>query len=168
MIKIILRNIVRFVFLVLFQVWVLNNIQFNGYVNPYMYILFIILLPFKTPSWLILILASLLGLSIDMFSDTLGMHMSASILMAFIRPFVLQAISPRDGFEVGTFPRIYYYGFVWFFKYTILLVFIHHLFLFSVEVFKFYNYYLVLWRTAISTVFTTLLIILSQYIVFRK
>lgn len=168
MIKIPLRNVLRFVILVLFQVWVLNNIQFSGYINPFMYILFILLLPFETPPWLVLFLAFGIGLSVDMFSDTLGMHASASVFMAFLRPFILQAISPRDGFEIGTFPRIYYYGLSWFLKYTIILVFAHHLFLFSIEVFKFHNYHLVLWRTILSTVFTTVLIILSQYVVFRK
>lgn len=168
MIKILLRNVIRFVVLVLFQVWVLNNIQFSGYINPYLYVLFLLLLPFETPSWLVLVLAFALGLSVDMFSDTLGMHASASLLMAFMRPYILQAISPRDGFEIGTFPRIYYYGFVWFLKYAFILVFMHHLFLFSVEVFKLYNFHLVLWRTVLSTIFSTFLIVLSQYVVFRK
>ena len=45
------RNIIRFVFLVLLQVLILNNIQFSGYINPYFYIYFILLLPFDTPRW---------------------------------------------------------------------------------------------------------------------
>lgn len=168
MIKILLRNILRFILLVLFQVWVLNNIQFSGYINPFMYILFLLLLPFETPSWLVLLLGFGLGLSIDMFSDTLGMHASAAVFVAFLRPFILQAISPRDGFEIGTFPRIYYYGLTWFLKYTLILVFAHHLFLFSIEVFNFHNYHMVLWRTVLSTIFTSILIVISQYVVFRK
>ncbi len=168
MIKIIGRNILRFIFLILLQVWVLNNIQFSGFVNPYMYVLFILLLPFETPKSLMLVLAFLMGISIDMFTDTLGMHASALVMTAFLRPFILKAISPRDGFEIGSFPRVYYYGFVWFMKYTLILVLIHHLFLFSIEVFNFQNYYLVLWRTVLSTLLSTVLIVLSQYIIFRK
>lgn len=168
MIKIIFRNIIRFIVLILLQVWVLNNIQLNGYINPYMYVLFILLLPFETPKWLILILAFSLGLVVDMFSNTPGIHASASVFMAFFRPFVLQSISPRDGFETGTFPRVHYYGIKWFFKYTLLLVFLHHLFLFTVEVFNFYNFHLTLWRTVLSTLFSTLLILISQLIIFRK
>ncbi|MBI9066120.1 MAG: rod shape-determining protein MreD [Salinivirgaceae bacterium] len=168
MIKIIPRNLFRFVVLVLLQVWVLNNIQFSGFVNPYLYILFILLLPFETPGWLVLILSFFLGLSVDMFTDTLGMHASASVFMGFIRPYVLQSIAPRDGYEAGTFPRIFYYGLIWFLKYAIILIFIHHLFLFTIEVFKFGSYYLVLWRTFLSTIFTTVFVILSQYLIFRK
>ncbi len=168
MIRIWLRNIIRFAILVLLQVLVLNNIQFNGYINPYIYILFILLMPFETPKWLMLIVSFFLGLTIDIFCNTPGIHSSASVFMAFLRPFVLQSIAPRDGFEVGTFPRVYYYGIKWFFKYTILLVFLHHLFLFAVEVFNFHHFYLVLWRTLVSTIFSTILILLSQLIIFRK
>ncbi len=168
MIKVLPRNIFRFVFLVLLQVMVLNNIQFSGYINPYMYVLFILLLPFETPKWLVLVLSFILGLSVDMFCDTLGIHASASVFMAFLRPFVLRAISPRDGFETGTYPRVSFYGVVWFLKYSLLLVFSHHLFLFVIEVFKFDNLHLILWRTALSTIFTVFLIIISQFVMFRK
>jgi rod shape-determining protein MreD len=168
MIKFIPRNIFRFIFLILIQVWVLNNIQFSGYINPYMYILFILLLPFETPGWIVILSSFFLGLSVDMFTDTLGMHASASVLIGFLRKHILQSISPRDGYEPGTLPRIYYYGFAWFFKYSLILIVIHHLFLFSVEVFSFHAYYYVLLRTVLSSMFTLLFIILSQYIIFRK
>lgn len=67
-----LQNIIRFVLLVLAQVLILNNIQFLGYINPYIYILFIFSLPYRTPQWLILSLAFILGLTIDIFSKTWG------------------------------------------------------------------------------------------------
>lgn len=168
MIKIIGRNIIRFIFLLLLQVWVLNNVQFSGYINPYMYVIFILLLPFETPKALVLILGFLLGLSIDMFTDTLGMHTAALVFTAFLRPYVLQVISPRDGYEPSSFPRVYYYGFFWFFKYTLILVFAHHLFLFTIEVFNFENFHLVLLRLLLSTLLSTTLIVLSQYVIFRK
>lgn len=168
MIKVLPRNIIRFIFLILLQVWVLNNIQFSGFINPYLYVLFILLLPFETPGWLVLILSFFLGVTVDMFTDTIGMHASASVFMGFLRSFVLQSISPRDGYESGTYPRIYYYGFIWFLKYSLLLVFLHHLFLFSIEVFNFKTFHLVLLRTILSTIFSSVLILLSQYLIFRK
>jgi rod shape-determining protein MreD len=157
-----------FVILVLLQVWVLNNIQISGFVNPYLYILFILLLPFQTPNWFILILSFFLGLVIDMFSDTLGMHTSATVFLGFMRPIVLQAITSRDTYEPGTAPSMHLFGLAWFVKYSLILVFSHHLFLFIVEAYSFSAFYLILWRTLVSTFFTTLLIVLSQYIIFRK
>ena len=168
MIKLVPRYLVYFIVLVLIQVLILNHIQFSGYVNPYMYVLFILLLPFETPGWLLLIIAFSLGLTIDMFSDTLGVHASATVFMAFLRPYVLSGISSRDTYEINTLPRISYYGFNWFLKYTVILVFAHHLFLFFIENFKFDNFFLVLMRVVLSAIFSTVLIVLSQYLFFRK
>jgi len=168
MIKILSRNIVRFIFLVVLQIFIFNNIQFNGYINPYFYILFIILLPFETPGWLLLILSFLLGFSIDVFSQTLGIHASACVFMAFFRPAILRMLIPRDEYEIGTYPRIYYYGFSWFLKYTIALVFIHHLFLFYIEIFTFSDFFLTLLRVILSSIFSISLIVLSQYFIYKK
>ncbi len=93
------KNIIRFVVLVLLQVAVFNNIQLSGFLNPYVYILFILLLPFETPSWLLLILSFLIGFCIDIFSNTIGLHASACVFMGYMRPFVLNLISVRDNYE---------------------------------------------------------------------
>ena len=94
MIKILSRNIIRFLFLVFIQVLVFNNIQVSGLINPYIYVIFILLLPFETPKWAILGLAFLLGISVDLFTNTPGMHSTATVLMAFLRPYVLSIIAP--------------------------------------------------------------------------
>ena len=110
------RYIFNFIFLILIQVTVLNNIQFSGYVNPYLYILFIITLPFETPGWLLLVLGFLTGVTIDIFSNTLGMHASATVFMAYLRPFILRAFAPRDEYQPGSLPLMHHYGFSWFFR----------------------------------------------------
>ncbi len=168
MIKVLPRNIIRFFILVLAQVLVFNNIEISGYINPYVYILFIILLPFETPQWLALILGFLLGFSIDIFSETLGMHTAATVFMAFIRPYVLSYFAPRDGYESGSFPRIFYYGLPWFVKYATLLVLAHHMVLFFLEMFSFTDFFTTFFRIIVSTVFSSLLIVVSQYFIFRK
>jgi rod shape-determining protein MreD len=168
MIKLLNRNIIRFVVLVLLQVLVLNNIQISGFIIPYIYVLFILLLPFETPGWLLLLGGFALGLSIDMFANTLGMHTAATVFMAFLRPYVLRMIAPRDDYETGSYPRIYYYGFEWFLKYTLILVFAHHFILFYIEVFRFSEFFSTLLRVLLSSLLSVILIILSQYFIFRK
>jgi hypothetical protein len=126
------------------------------------------LLPFETPRWLLLLSGFLLGLSVDIFSNTLGLHASASVFMAFMRPYVLRVISPRDGYETGTFPRIFYYGLTWFLNYTIILVVMHHLFLFYFEVFRLSEFFRTLLRVVLSASFSVAFIVLSQYIIYRK
>lgn len=166
--KVISKNLLRFVLLIFIQVAILNNIQLSGFLNPYLYILFILLLPFETPNWLLLVLSFILGLSIDVFSNTIGMHASACVFMAFLRPYILNYLSVRDEYEIGTTPEIHHYGFAWFLKYTMLLVLAHHGFLFFVEMFSFTNFSETIVRIIFSSFFTVILIIISQFLVFKK
>ncbi len=162
------RNILRILILVLFQVFVLNNIQFSGFVNPYMYILFILLLPFETPGWLLLSLGFVLGLSIDLFANTPGLHASATVFMAFLRPMILDYFAPRDGYVPGTFPRVFYYGFGWFFQYAAILVLAHHFFLFYLEIFRLSDFFITFRRVIFSSIFTLFLVMISQYFIYRR
>jgi rod shape-determining protein MreD len=168
MINVIPQNIIRFFILVLIQVFVLNNIELGGYINPYVYVLFLILLPFETPAWLTLLLGFILGFSIDIFSETLGMHTAASVFIAYIRPYVLSFFAPREGYESGSSPRIFYYGLPWFVKYATIMVLAHHLILFYLEMFSFHDFFATFLKVLLSTLFTSFLIIVSQYFVFRK
>jgi rod shape-determining protein MreD len=163
-----IQVIFRFIVLVALQVGILNHIQFGGFVNPYLYILFVITLPFDTPGWLLLVLSFILGISIDTFCDSPGIHTSATVFAGFIRPYVLKSILPREGFESGASPGIKTFGFYWFLQYVLVIVIAHHLFLFVVEVFKFGSFHLILWRTFLSVIFSTILILISQYVILRK
>ena len=168
MIKVLPRNIVRFIVLILAQILIFNNIQFSGYLVPYIYVLFILLMPFETPKWMLLVSALLLGLSIDIFSDTLGMHSIATVFMAFLRPYVLNIIAPREGYEPGTFPRVSYYGLAWFIRYASILILAHHFVLFYIEIFRFGNFFITFFRVVLSTIFSTGFIVISQYFVYRR
>ncbi|MCJ7449790.1 MAG: rod shape-determining protein MreD [Bacteroidales bacterium] len=155
-----------FILLILFQVLLFNNIQFSGYVNPYVYIMFILLLPIELPAWLLLILSFITGLIIDFFSGSLGMHTASSVLAGFVRPYVLQILSPRDGYEPGSEPSIIIYGFRWFLIYTIIIVLIHHTALFFLEVFRFTEFFRTLLRVLLSSLFSVTFILFIDY--FRK
>jgi hypothetical protein len=162
------RNIFRFIVLILVQILIFNNIELGGYINPYVYVLFILLLPFETPAWITLSAGFLLGLIIDIFSETLGMHAAATVFISFIRPYTLAYFAPRDGYEPGSYPRVFYYGLPWFIKYAFIMVLAHHLLLFYVEMFKFQDFFATFLRVILSTFFTTTLIVVSQFFVFRK
>lgn len=163
-----LKTILRFIILVLLQVLVFNNIHFRGYVNPYIYIMFILMLPFEIPSWLLLISAFGIGISIDLFSDTMGMHAAASVFMAFCRPAVLRMVSSTKDYELGLNPSIKDLGFNWFLNYSLILILLHHLFYFYLEVFTFHEFFYTFWRVIFSSFFTLLFIIISQYLFYKK
>ncbi len=155
-----------FIVLVLVQVLVLNQVQFSGFVNPYIYVLFILLLPLSTPRYLVLILAFLLGLSIDIFSNSLGIHAAASVFIAYLRPLVIRIISNREE-DRNDYPGLLQNKFSWFLSYVSILVFLHHLILFYLEVFTLSNFGSTLYRVILSTVFSIFVIVLSQFLVFR-
>jgi rod shape-determining protein MreD len=168
-INLILKSFGAFIFLILLQVLLLNNIHISALkLTPYLYILFILILPFETPKWLLLVSAFCLGLTIDIFTNSLGSHASASVITAFLRPLVLQSLAPRDGFETGTKPAIYYHGLVWFAKYATLLIFVHHFMFHMVEQFTFVDFYMTFLKIIINTIISALFVILSQYFILRK
>lgn len=154
-------------FLVFFQILILQNIQMGGYINPYMYVLFILLLPLETEKSLVLGLAFVLGLSIDIFTSSMGLHAIACVAMAYSRFYVLKLISPRDGYEVGMKPNVHDLGWTWFLIYASILIIIHHFVLFNVEVFRLGEFFFTFFRTLVSGVFTLLLIIIAQFITYR-
>jgi rod shape-determining protein MreD len=155
-----------FVVLVLVQVLFLNQVQFSGFVNPYIYILFVLLLPINAPKYVMLISAFLLGLSVDVFSNTLGVHAFASVFIAYLRPLIIRLITNREE-DMADHPGLIQNGFMWFLKYTVLMVFIHHTVLFYIEVFSFSNFLGTLYRVLLSSLFSVFVIVLSQFIVFR-
>ena len=151
-----------FILLVIFQGLILNNVEFGGYVVPFLYVIFILALPFETPSWLVLILGFVLGIAIDSFSSTMGMHTSATVVMAFCRAYLLKLVAPRGGYEFNAKPSIQDMGLTWYLLYAFILVFLHHLFLFYVESFKITQFFYTFGRAVASTVFTLLLILTVQ------
>lgn len=164
----IIRNIIRFFVLVLVQVLVVQNIELGRFINPHIYVLFILMLPFETPKWLLLVASFFLGITIDLFYDTSGMHAAACVLMGYIRPGVLKLFSPRDGYEFGTQPSIQYLGIPWFLSYAGILVLLHHLVLFYIEIFRFSEFFSTFFRVIVSSIFTLLLVVISQYLFQRK
>lgn len=164
---IVLRFIILFVFLVLVQVLILNNVQLGGYINPYVYLVFILLLPVDVAGWLLLGSSFALGLTIDMFLDSMGMHAAASVLLAFCRPAIVRLITIRSDFEPGTIPTISNRGLNWIMTYSFLLILIHHFALFFLEIFRFAEFWSTLYRIILSTLFTFVFVVLGYFIIGR-
>lgn len=164
----IIRIVLRFLALVGAQVLVLNNIELRGYINPYLYVMFILMLPVRLPKSVLLIVALLTGLVIDMFQNTMGMHAAASLFMGYLRPGWLRILAPRDGYETDAVPSVKRYGFQWFLLYASILVLAHHFLLFYLEVFRFSEFFSTLLRVLLSSLVTLLLVMLCQYLFTRQ
>ena len=160
----IISNFGLFIVLITIQVVVLNHIQWNGYVNPYVYVLFILLLPVEIPNWLLLVIAFFTGLTIDMFGNSEGFHAAATVFMAFARPGVLRLIAPRDGYEAETRLTPQVMGFTWFLTYVSIMVLLHHVFFFYVEIFRFSEFFITFFKAIINTIISVALIVIGEYL----
>jgi len=162
--RLVLTNISRFILLVLIQVLIMNKVHFWGFLNPYVYSLFILLLPFETPGWLLLLLSFILGLTVDLFSGTLGLHAASSVFAGFMRPVIIKLVGEKPEYDITTQPKLQQMGLKWFAAYSLLMVIAHQLFLNILDVFSFNEFWQTLARIVASTMFTFLFILLFEYI----
>lgn len=159
-------HIVRFVVLVLVQVLVLNHINFLGYINPYIYILFILLYPINNTRMTIVFLGFLLGLCVDLFLDSGGVHAAACVTIAYARPLFLKFAFGMS-YEHQTV-KIANSEFGQRLTYFSLITLVHHFILFSLEVFNMSQILLILKKSLFSSIFTILLCILITILFSRK
>ena len=164
--SVITANTIRFIALLLIQVLILSYINFLGYINPYIYVLFVVLFPVKNNRQVFLLLSFLLGLIIDMFLDSGGIHAAATVTIAFIRPAVLKfCFGAVYEHQTIKFNNVEFGSKL---TYITILTVIHHLILFFLEVFSFSKIILVLQKTLFSSIFTIILCVLVTIIFSRK
>ena len=156
-------NIFRFIILLAIQIIVFNNINLFGFISPFPYVLFIILYPVNGNKSGLLIASFFLGLILDMFSNSGGIHTSASLALAYFRPAIFkfafgvsyeyQTIKLNDTLTPERF------------SFILVSVLIHHLTLFILEAFQFSLFWDILIRTLLSSVLTIAICIIIIYLI---
>ncbi|MEZ4923198.1 MAG: hypothetical protein R2780_08525 [Crocinitomicaceae bacterium] len=162
-----IKYILVFILVVLIQGLVVNSIQLNEYINPMVYPIMIMMLPFEMSAILTMFVALLLGISVDAFSNTFGLHASAALFIGYLRPTIMKYIQPKEGYDISLLPIIQDMGFVWFMIYGSVIVLLHHLWFFTFEILRFDLILLILGKTIMSYLFSLALIILFQYIFYK-
>lgn len=157
-------NSIRFVLFVLIQVLILNNLEIGFGLYIMIYPLFIIMLPFHMRPVSLMLLSFLLGLVVDSFSNTYGLHASSAVLMAFFRPSIYKWLSPREGYENIESANVYSMGGKWFLVGYGSLLLIHHGWFFTIESFKFNEIGWILLKLIISVPASFLMSLLIQFI----
>lgn len=156
------RNIIRFIIIALIQVLILRRVTPTGFLFPYMslfiYPILFLLLPYKTPKILLLFIGLFLGLFLDSFYDTPGVHAAACVATAFIRPIVLEKLTPRGGYNLNNNLVPANYGQQWFLMYASILVATHLALYFSFLLFSPIYILQILLRTVASFLFSMLFI----------
>ena len=164
------KNIIRFSLFILVQVFVLDKIHLHQMVTPYLYFLFIIWLPFRLGRTQQMLVAFVLGFVMDSFRHHPGFHTAACVLIAYIRPFLVNLLIPQEGADNnyeepsfkslgGTLPYMIFIG---------VLTFIHHAWLFLLEAWQFGNIWYFLVKTLLSTAVSLFLIIITEMLFSRQ
>ncbi len=166
----IVKNIVRFCVLILFQVYVLDKIRLHQMVTPYIYFIFILWLPFKINRTVLMLLSFILGMTLDSFRHHPGFHAAACVLMAYVRPFIINLMIPQEGAETnyeepsfrsmgGMLPYLIYAG---------LLIMLHNSWLFLLEAWQFADVWYFFLKTLLSTAIGLMLVLITELLFSRN
>ncbi len=162
-----LSYIAKFIGIVLLQLLLINNIELSSYINPYVYVVFILLLPVNTKPWQVVLISFFTGAVIDAFSSTPGLHIAACNVMGYMRIHYLKATTTKEDMEGRIVPSLSQKGIVWFSVYGFIMILLHHTLLFFLEIYGFHEFFATLSRAVLSTLVTLLLIIVGQLLFFR-
>ena len=164
------KNIIRFFLFIMVQVYILNQIPpLHQLVTPYLYFLFILWLPFRMGRRTLMILAFALGFVLDSFTKTYGLHSGPCVLIAYLRPFLINMLITRDGAELNyNEPSVESMGFTPYFTYVTILTFVHHTLLFFLEALQVGGYFYFIVKALFSTAVSLVLILLTELLFSRK
>jgi hypothetical protein len=166
----IFKYVFRFLILILLQAFVLDKIRLHELITPSIYFVFLLWLPFRVSRVLLMILALALGYSLDMFRHHPGFHAAACVLLAYVRPFIIQLLLPKEAFEGkdeepsirsmgGWIPYLFYIG---------ILTLVHHAWLYTLEAWQFNGSWYVLIKTIASALLSVCLIIIIELLFSRS
>jgi rod shape-determining protein MreD len=165
-----LKNILRFAIFILVQVFILNRIPpLHRFVTPYLYFLFLLWLPFRMPRLALTLVGFLFGLGLDMFTKTPGLHAAACTLVAYVRPFLVSLMMPKEKTEISyAEPSATSMGWMPYSVYVLLLTLLHHGYLVFLEWMQFGNIWYFLGKVLATTGISLLLIAVTELLFVRK
>jgi rod shape-determining protein MreD len=168
--SILVKNILRFIILILVQFYVLDKVHLHQMVTPYIYLLFIIWMPFNISRGWQMVIAFILGYTLDSFRQHPGFHAAACVMIAYFRPFLINILIPQEGADTnyeepsarsmgGLLPYMVYAG---------VLTLLHHSWLFFLEAMEVGNFWYFIVKTLLSTIITLCLIFVAELLFSRK
>lgn len=163
-----IKLIVQSVIFLLLQVVIFRNIALFDVTFCFVYVAIILLLPLEMDRIITLVIAFLIGMIIDMFYNSFGIHSSVSVILAFLRYYWGNIITPQGGYDANVSPNLTTMGIQWFSTYFLPMLFVHHFALFFIEAGGFSLFWFTLLKVIMSTFFTFLVILLIQILFFNR
>jgi hypothetical protein len=164
--KSLLTHFFQFVIFVGLQILLLRNLVLFNTAFCFLYIGFLLFLPIQMPKVMLLLLAFVCGIAVDIVYDTIGINAAAAVLLAYLRPYVLLVLTPRDDYEKSDSVNVHVMGWRWFSVYALFLIFVHHLALFFLELGSFRTVGFTLVKVLVSSVFTFVVLVIIQLLFF--
>ena len=157
-------QVISFFLYLIYQVLILKNIVLFNTAFCFLYVAYLFFLPVAANPLFLMVAGFLMGMSVDIFYDSLGLHAFSCVFVMYLRNYWLASITPQGGYDSNDTPSIAAHGMQWFLVYTIPLVFVHHAILFFIEAGGFGMFWFTLWKVITSTIFTTVVTLIVQYL----
>lgn len=157
-------QIVSFFIYLLYQVLILQNVVLFHTAFCFLYVVYLLLLPVESNPLTLMGIGFIMGLAVDMFYDSIGLHAFACVLIMYLRSYWLNNLTPQGGYDNNSTPSLASNGVQWFMVYATPLVFIHHTALFFTEAGGFSMFWFTLWKIITSTLFTLVVILIAQFL----
>lgn len=161
-----ISHLLQFFIFIALQVFLIKYLVLFNTGFCFIYIAFLLFLPIQLPSVILLLMGFTLGITIDTFYDTAGIHAAACVLLAYIRPHVLRFLTPRDDYDANDSVNVRLMGWTWFITYTLVLIFLHHLLLFFLELGGLKVVGFTLLKVIFSTLYTFTVVVILQLLFF--
>ena len=154
-----LLSVFQFILLLFLQVFLLNNINLFGFINPNLYLLFFIVYRFDSNPTILIFLGFLMGLLLDLLTQGSGAHTIAALTIAFVRPIIIRTsfginfdipMGMIEGTQLNQ--RILY---------ILMMIIIHHLLLYIIVYFSFDSVFIILKNTIFTSFFTFIMVYIS-------
>lgn len=164
------KNVFRLAIFIVVQVYILNKIPpLHRFIIPYLYFLFLLWLPFTTSRFNLLLIGFITGLSLDYFKMTPGLHTSACLLIAFVRPYIINILIPKETTEFNYLePSPRSLGWIPYLIYALFLTFLHHTYLVMLEWLQFGSFLSFIYKILATTAISMLLILTVELLFPRK
>ncbi|PID88854.1 MAG: rod shape-determining protein MreD [Bacteroidia bacterium] len=157
-------HIYRLVMVLLLQVFLFNQMQISGYIQPAFFLFFVLMLPLKSSAALRLISAFVIGILVDMFTQTMGLHTAAVVLMAYVQHYLIPRMKISKDMDVSKSPSLKVVSLGWFAMYAAILIFIYHLAYFVLDAFSLPFVLRHFYRVFISS-FATFIVVMAAYLI---
>lgn len=159
-------HIIQLILFVALQILLMDNLVLFSTGFCFIYIAFLLFLPIEMNRLLLLFLGFTAGFTVDVFYDTMGIHAAASVLLAYLRPFVLNLLTPRDGYDTNDSVNIHVMGWRWFLAYAFILILTHHAAVFFLETISFQEAWYTGIKIVVSALFTGIVMVILQLLFF--